>query len=221
MTLFVMLRQQINGSWINSNYTYTEAGTIVPAAITAPTPGTTLPSGPVAFTWSAGTGPTQYQLLVGTTGFGSYDVYYSGNTKLTSETVTIPSNGVTLFVMLRQQINGSWVNSNYTYTEPGTIVPAAITVSHAGHHPAFWSGGFHMVGRNRARAVPTAGRNRRVRIVRRVLLRQHESDLGDRNHSEQRREAVRHAPPADQWELDKLRLHLHRAIARSIPSRRP
>ncbi len=127
VTLFVMLRQQINGSWINSNYTYTEAGTIVPAAITAPTPGTTLPSGPVAFTWSAGTGPTQYQLLVGTTGFGSYDVYYSGNTKLTSETVTIPSNGVTLFVMLRQQINGSWVNSNYTYTEPGTIVPAAIT----------------------------------------------------------------------------------------------
>jgi hypothetical protein len=126
VTLFVRLRQEIDGAWQSTDYTYTESGSPTPAVLTAPTTGNLL-SGPVTFTWTTGNGPTSYQLLVGTFGVGTDNIYISGSTTLTSESVTIPANGVTVYVRLNQLINGVWQATDYVYTEAGTTVPATLT----------------------------------------------------------------------------------------------
>ena len=66
-TIYVRLWTVINGStFLSNSYTYT-AATQSAAAITSPTPGTTLPGASTTFTWSAGAGGvTGYYLWVGT-----------------------------------------------------------------------------------------------------------------------------------------------------------
>jgi len=131
-TLYVRLRQYINSSWQSADYTYTEFGTLVPAIINSPGQGSILTSGSVTFNWAGGSGPTLYQLLVGTTGVGSSNVSNSGGITATTATVTVPTNGVTLFVRLRQYINAAWQSADYTYTEFGTLVPAKINTPSPG-----------------------------------------------------------------------------------------
>ncbi len=128
VTVFARFYQLINGAWKSTDYTYTEAGTMVPAALTTPAPGSVLAGSSVTFTWSPGAGPAEYELLLGTTGVGSYNLYNSGATTATSETVSgLPTNGVTVFARLNQLIDGAWKATDYTYTEAGTMVPAALT----------------------------------------------------------------------------------------------
>ena len=127
VTVFARLYQLINGTWQSGDYTYTEAGAFAPAALTSPTPGSTLTGSSATFTWTGGSGPAAYQLWLGTTRVGSQDLYDSGSTTATSETVTVPANGVTVFARLYQLINGTWRSSDYTYTEAGTPAPAALT----------------------------------------------------------------------------------------------
>jgi hypothetical protein len=115
--LYVRLRQRVNGGWRNTDYTYTESGSTAPATVTTPSSGSTLAGPSQTFTWTGGVGVQDYELLVGTTGTGSYDVYNSGVTQATSETVTVPTTGAKLYVRLRQRINGVWQNTDYTYTE--------------------------------------------------------------------------------------------------------
>jgi hypothetical protein len=58
-------------------------------------------------------------LYVGTTGVGSSDIY-SGKAvwyTVTSATVSIPANGVLIYVRLNYQLNGVWHHIDYTYTE--------------------------------------------------------------------------------------------------------
>jgi hypothetical protein len=128
VTVFARLYQLINGVWQTTDYTYTEAGTLVKAVLTTPTPGSVLAGSSVAFTWTAGAGPTEYQLWLGTTGAGSYNIYDSGATTATTKTVSgLPTNGVPLYARLDQLIDGVWQHTDYTYTEAGTPVPAALT----------------------------------------------------------------------------------------------
>jgi len=127
VTLFARLWSLINGTWQSIDYLYTESGTLSTAALTSPAPGSTLPGSSVTFTWTGGSGPAAYQLWLGTTRVGSQDLYDSGSTTATSETVTVPANGVTVFARLYQLINGTWRSSDYTYTEAGTPAPAALT----------------------------------------------------------------------------------------------
>ena len=128
VTVFARLRSEIYGSWQSIDYLYTEAGTPVPAALTSPIPGSVLAGSSVAFAWTAGTGPTAYQLYLGTTGVGSYNLYDSGSTTATTKTVNgLPTNGATVFARLWSLINGTWRSSDYTYTEAGTLAPAALT----------------------------------------------------------------------------------------------
>jgi hypothetical protein len=115
--IYVRLRQRINGLWQQADYVYTEAGTPTPATITSPAAGSTLTSASVTFTWTGGVGVQDYVLLVGTTGAGSSNVYDSGVTMATSETVTVPTTGATLYVRLRQRISGAWQQQDYTYIE--------------------------------------------------------------------------------------------------------
>jgi sugar lactone lactonase YvrE len=102
------------------DYTYKESGTPVKAALTSPTPGATLGS-TATFTWTKGGGVTSYEFRLGTTGPGSKDVYNptgSVTSALTTGSVAIPSNGVTLYARLYSWINGAWQYTDYTYTEP-------------------------------------------------------------------------------------------------------
>ena len=127
-TVFARFYQLIDGTWQPTDYTYTEAGTPVPAVLTTPTPGSVLAGSSVAFTWSAGAGPTEYRLYLGTTGVGSYNLYNSGATTAKTETVSdLPANGVKVYARLYQLINGIWQSTDYTYTEAGTLVRAALT----------------------------------------------------------------------------------------------
>jgi hypothetical protein len=76
-------------------------------------------SGSTQFTWNPGVGAAKFQLRMGTVGPNAHDIYNSGalaNT-VTSETVSIPSNGVTLYVRLFYLMNGTWGYRDYTFTE--------------------------------------------------------------------------------------------------------
>ena len=120
-TLYARLYSKINGAWQYSDYTYTEYGTPVPAALTSPTPGSTLTGSSATFTWSAGTGVTLYEFRLGTTGPGSNNVYNSADATTTALSTglisNIPSNNAKLYARLYSKINGAWQYNDYTYTE--------------------------------------------------------------------------------------------------------
>jgi fibronectin type 3 domain-containing protein len=128
VTVYARLYQLIDGKWQSADYLYTEAGTLAPAALTSPTPGSVLAGSSVTFAWTGGAGPAEYQLWLGTTGVGSYNLYDSGSTTATTKTVSgLPTNGATVFARLYQLIDGKWQSTDYTYTEAGTLAPAALT----------------------------------------------------------------------------------------------
>jgi hypothetical protein len=124
--VFATLKQQISGTWQSTSYTLTEPGTPTLATL-IPSSGTL--SASETFVWSNGAGPASYVLWLGTTGPGSSDLFNSHETKATLATVSIPSNGVTVFATLKQLISGTWQQTAYTFTEPGTATPAALTPS--------------------------------------------------------------------------------------------
>ena len=121
-TIYATLFQLFNGKWTSSSYTLTAPGSPTYAVLSAPgsntgtTPPTLLAS--QQFTWTGGVGPTKYQLLLGTTGAGSSNLYKGADTTATSVTVTIPQHGATVYATLNQLFNGTWTSFNYTYTEP-------------------------------------------------------------------------------------------------------
>ncbi len=118
-TVFARLYQLIDGKWQSTDYTYTEAGTLAPAALTTPTPGSVLPGSTVTFAWTGGAGPAAYQLWLGTTGVGSKNLYDSGSTTGTTETVSgLPTTGGTVYARLWWEISGVWQHADYTYTAP-------------------------------------------------------------------------------------------------------
>jgi hypothetical protein len=116
-TLYGTLRQLIAGAWQVTRYTFTEPGATTPATLT---PSSGALSTSQQFNWSNGEGPVDFVLLLGTTGQGTSDLYNSEVIKATSATVTIPSNGATVYATLRQFINATWQVNHYTFTEPTT-----------------------------------------------------------------------------------------------------
>ena len=119
-TLYARIYSYINAVWQHNDYTYTEARP-VPAVLTSPTPGSTLPGSSATFSWTAGVGVTKYEFRLGTTGPGSSDVYNAADattTALTSPLITnIPTNGATLYARIYSYINGVWQHNDYTYKE--------------------------------------------------------------------------------------------------------
>jgi large repetitive protein len=99
------------------DYVYTEAAS-VPAALTSPVPGSTLGISSVMFSWSAGTFVTQYELLLGASGEGSYNLYNSGWTTANSATVTrLPAKGAKVYARLYSKGSGGTQYIDCTYTE--------------------------------------------------------------------------------------------------------
>ena len=127
VTVYARLWSEISGAWQSADYTYTEAGTPVAPVLTAPAPGSVLSGSSVAFTWTAGAGPAAYQLWLGTTGVGSQNLYDSGATTATTETVSgLPANGEPVYARLWWEIDATWQSADYIYFEAGTPVPPAL-----------------------------------------------------------------------------------------------
>ena len=125
-TLYVRLYSYLAGAWQYVDYTFVEASP-ASATLLSPAPGSTLTGTSATFSWTTGTLVTQYNLHVGTTGAGSYNVF-SGTVAGESKTVTgIPTAGATLYVRLSSLIAGVWQYEDYTYTE--FTVPAPATMA--------------------------------------------------------------------------------------------
>ncbi|MGB6687459.1 MAG: choice-of-anchor D domain-containing protein [Terracidiphilus sp.] len=125
-TIYVTLSSEIGGKWESTHSTLTEAVTPVPAALTSPASGSVLPGSSATFSWTAGSGVTDYRFRLGTTA-GSNNLYGSGTTKATSVTVTgLPTEGATIYGTLYSEIDGAWQSAPYTFVEAGTLVPAAL-----------------------------------------------------------------------------------------------
>jgi hypothetical protein len=117
-TVYARLGSYNGTTWSYTDYTYTAAAPYVKAALTSPTPGTVLGSS-AGFTWSAGTGVTNYALWLGTTP-GGYDLYNSGHTTaLSSGAVALPGNDAPIYATLYSYVGGEWLYSTYTFIEAG------------------------------------------------------------------------------------------------------
>jgi hypothetical protein len=126
--LNVRLYSLISGAWQYNDYTYAEASLAAPAVMSTPAPSSTLTGSSATFTWTTGTGVSQYLIHVGTTGPGSYNVVNTGTLHTTSTTIPgIPTTGATLNVRLYSFINSAWQYNDYTYTEYLPPAPATMT----------------------------------------------------------------------------------------------
>ena len=97
------------------------------AALTSPAPGSTLTGSTVTFAWTVGTGVTQYDLHVGTTGAGSSNIFGGAVTGQSKSVTGIPTTGGTLNVRLYSLINGAWQYVDYTFTEESPAAPASMS----------------------------------------------------------------------------------------------
>ena len=131
-TLYVTLYSLIGSTWTSNTYTYTAVLTVVtiPAAMTSPTPGSTLSSSSATFQWNAVSGVSQYWLYVSKISAGRNDLFDSGGINQLSEAVNnLPTDGSTFYVTLYSLIGSTWTSNTYTYTAVLTVspTPAAMT----------------------------------------------------------------------------------------------
>ncbi|MEI7959212.1 MAG: hypothetical protein WCI40_08895, partial [Verrucomicrobiota bacterium] len=113
-TIYVRLWSMIGGVWQQYNsYVYTAIDG--KAEMLTPANGSSFSSASTTFTWSAGTGVTQYALWVGSTQ-GKYDIYAGNEGTNTSKNVTLPTDGRPIYVQLWSMINGIWQSTKYVYT---------------------------------------------------------------------------------------------------------
>jgi DNA-binding beta-propeller fold protein YncE len=87
------------------------------AALTTPTPGSSLTNTSVLFKWTAGAGVSAYDLHLSAVAPGGSDLYSSGHITGLSKTVSgLPTNGEMIYVRLYSVINGVMLYNDYTYT---------------------------------------------------------------------------------------------------------
>jgi hypothetical protein len=128
-TVYVRLWSQIAGGWQFNDYEYTAAAaTATKAVISSPTPGTTLGSSSVTFSWTAGSGVSAYWLDVNASCAGCGGGVFGKHLGLvTSQTVNaLPTNGGTVYVRLWSQIGGAWQFNDYIYTATGAAASASM-----------------------------------------------------------------------------------------------
>jgi glucose/arabinose dehydrogenase len=125
-TVYVRLWSLIGGAWQFNDYIYTSASGPPGAVILSPTPGSTLTSSAVTFTWSAGSGVSAYWLEVGTTPGGNQIYPGSPVTELSATVFGLPGDGSTVYVRLWSLIGGAWQFNDYTYTSASGPSGAAM-----------------------------------------------------------------------------------------------
>jgi hypothetical protein len=117
-TVYARLYSDVNGVIQYVDYTYTETPLGIAATMITPLQGSTLGTSNVMFTWTKGTGATQYNLWLGLSGPGSASLYNSGWSASMSATVpSLPAKGVTVYARLYSDVNGVTKYNDYTYTE--------------------------------------------------------------------------------------------------------
>jgi len=124
--VYVRLWTRIGGAWQTPlDYTYTAAD--LRAKLTTPAIGTTLSGSTTTFSWTTGTGASDYWLDVGTA-VGTNNLS-AGVVTATSKTVSnLPVNGSTVFVKLWMRVGGIWQTPvDYTFTSNWRI-PGIVTV---------------------------------------------------------------------------------------------
>ena len=117
-TVYATLYSLVGGQWLSNAYTYTaynQASGL--GVIQTPMPGSTLSGNTATFTWSAGTGASNYWLDVGSTPGGN-NYYQSGplGNVLTTTVNSLPADGSQIYVTLWTYVGGQWLNNQYTYT---------------------------------------------------------------------------------------------------------
>jgi hypothetical protein len=131
--VYARLYSLVNGKVEYNDYTYTEAAPAgTPATMSTPTPGSTLGTSNVKFTWTTGTGATEYNLWLGLNGPGSSSLYTSSwlPTPTTSTTVTsLPAKGATVYARLYSMVDGKVEYNDYTYTEAPAPTGSPATMS--------------------------------------------------------------------------------------------
>jgi len=87
VNVYARLYALVSGVWTTKDYTYTEAGSPVPPALTSPSPGTNLGGSSATFSGDPGHGANQFLLRIGTAK-GAQDIYsgpqITGNTAAVS-----------------------------------------------------------------------------------------------------------------------------------------
>lgn len=100
-------------------------------SLSSPSSPSTLAGSNVTFTWNPGTA-TMFQFRLGNI-LGANDVFSSGPTSATSETVTtIPTEDHPLYARLYYQVGGAWEYIDYVFTEAGTPTTPSLTLPVAG-----------------------------------------------------------------------------------------
>ena len=117
-TIYVRLITYYSSGSTTTKYTYTAA---TAAVLTTPTPGSTLASPSVTFSWTSAANATGYALWAGTTSAGSDadNLYYSGEKASTVTSLTVnglPVNGETIYVRLITYYGTASTFTTYTYT---------------------------------------------------------------------------------------------------------
>jgi hypothetical protein len=148
-TVYVTLYSQVAGNWAPGAYTYTAYSLAAQEAVmSSPNPGSTLTSGNVTFTWTAGAGASAYWLDVGGTPGGN-NYYSSGNlgSALTTTAYGLPTDGSTIYATLYSLIGGEWYGNTYNYTALNATAglaamqsPAPGTTLHGTSATFTWSG---------------------------------------------------------------------------------
>ena len=140
-TIYVRLYSLISGAWKYNDYQYTAYNNMA----------TMLPSVPATFTGTSqlfswtNTGATAYQIHVGTTGAGSYNIGFFPNPASTATSVTVnglPSNGSTVYVRLYTLISGAWKYNDYQYTafnSKATMLPSVPATISGGSQLFEWT----------------------------------------------------------------------------------
>jgi hypothetical protein len=114
-TIYARLSTNFNGTLAHSDSTFIASNPAF-ATMISPLPGSTFTGASATFKWAPGATANAYQLLVGTTGVGSSDVYSPVSTTATSATVNkLPTTGVKVYVRLRSESGGTWNYVDYTY----------------------------------------------------------------------------------------------------------
>lgn len=114
--IYLRLWSLVGGAWVYNDYVFRAYdGGAVRARITFPADGSVLVGASTTFTWSTGSGATQYWLYVGSTRGGA-NFYNANQGTGTSATVgALPTNGTRVYVRMWSLVGGVWVWNDYDY----------------------------------------------------------------------------------------------------------
>jgi len=114
--IYATLEYEFQGAWHGLTYTFTEYGSPTDPMFSIPS---TVTNSTATFSWTAGAGASAYELLIGTKGQATSNIYHSGTITSTSVVVhNLPASGTKVDVELFYRMGAIWKCSVYTYTEP-------------------------------------------------------------------------------------------------------